>query len=227
MIFVSHKQEDEATYSIFCHTLDGAGIKRWDKETMAIGQPLPDQLVAAISKCDACVFLATKRSVESKWCMAELGAFWGSNKQVVIYVTDPDVDLQNLPAQFQGNLWTADVVKVLDTLSNLKPNVLEGVLTPDLVLLLRYLERDNQWMLPDRYGAYLAKHRSESNEISEDELKGWQRAVRYGLLYLSTHGLVEKQADTSVTYLISEYGKEILSLASVQARFEESFRLEL
>ncbi|MEH6473702.1 MAG: toll/interleukin-1 receptor domain-containing protein [Halopseudomonas sp.] len=227
MIFVSHKQEDEASYIQFCHSLDGAGIGRWDKETMAIGRPLPDQLVAAISKCNACVFLATKRSVESKWCMAELGAFWGSSKQVIIFVADPDVDIQNLPVQFQGNLWTKDVRKVLETLQNLSSNVLEGVLTPDLVLLLRYLERDNQWVLPDRYGRYLAKVRSDSDVISETELRGWERAVRYGLLYLSTHGLVDKQADTSVTYFISEFGKEILNLASVQGRFKESFDLKL
>lgn len=77
-VFISHSQKDEAAYSGFCLALDGKHIDRWDPESMAIGQSLADQLREAIRICDTCVFLATKRSVESKWCMAELGAFWGA-----------------------------------------------------------------------------------------------------------------------------------------------------
>ena len=176
MIFISHKQEDEAIYIQFCVSLDGTEIERWDKETMAIGKSLPDQLVGAISKCNACVFLATKRSVESKWCMAELGAFWGAGKQVIGYLADPEVDQNNLPVQFQGNLWTQDVRKVLETLKSLRTSVLDNILTPDLVLLLRYLERDDQWKMPDSYGIALANARGILKEISDAELRGWKSA---------------------------------------------------
>src|SRR5215207_5685878 len=73
-IFVSHSEQDDALYTNFCLTLDQAKIRRWDPKRMAIGESLADQLRKAIRACDACVFLATKRSIASQWCMAELGA---------------------------------------------------------------------------------------------------------------------------------------------------------
>ena len=202
-IFVSHSQQDEAAYSNFCLILDGSGVKRWDYETMAVGQSLADQLGEAIRNCDACVFLATKRSVESKWCMAELGAFWGAGKRVIGFLNDPEISEAQLPVQFQGNLWTRHPRKVLDAIQALAAAVPDGILTPDLVLLLRYLERDDRWILPDFYGRGLAVANGVAEEAEDAALRGWKRAVRYGLLYLAHHRLAKKQSDTSVTYSIS------------------------
>ena len=222
-IFVSHSSQDEALYSNFCLTLDGSGIERWDQDTMAVGPSLADQLREAIRICDACVFLATKRSVESKWCMAELGAFWGGGKSVIIFLADPEIDEAQLPAQFQGNLWTRDARRVLKAIKGASSTVPIDILTPDLVLLLRYLERDDRWILPDFYGKSLAVANGVPEEIDDDHLRGWKRAVRYGLLYLAHHGLTNKQSDTSVTYSISQYGKDVLNSAQVRQRFRESF----
>jgi TIR domain len=226
-IFVSHSQQDEAAYSNFCVGLDGSGVKRWDPETMAIGQSLADQLREAIRICDACVFIATKRSVDSKWCMAELGAFWGAGKQVIVFLTDPEISEDHLPIQFRGNIWTRDARRVIEQIRSLSLTLPDDVLTPDLVLLLRYLERDDRWIGPDQYGVALAAARGAPDEMTDNQLKGWKRAVRYGLLFLSYHGLVNKQADTSVTYNISEYGKDVLSMPKVRQRFRESFEREL
>jgi hypothetical protein len=222
-IFVSHSQQDEATYSNFCLALDGAGVKRWNQEEMAIGQSLADQLRQAIRICDACVFLATKRSVESKWCMAELGAFWGTGKSVIIFLADPDISEAELPAQFKGNLSTRDARRVLEAMQALSATVPDDILTPDLVLLLRYLERDDRWVLPDFYGRGLAVANGVPEEIEVAELRGWKRAVRYGLLYLADHGLTSKQTDTAVTYSISTYGKYVLNSPKVRQRFQETF----
>lgn len=222
-IFVSHSQEDEAAYSSFCLTLDGYGVGRWDPETMAVGQSLADQLREAIRICDACVFLATKRSVASKWCMAELGAFWGAGKQVMIFLADPKIGEAQLPPQFREHLRTRDARRVLETIKGLSATALDDVLTPDLVLLLRYLERDDQWVLPDFYGKALAVANGVPEEIDDAQLRGWKRAVRYGLLYLAHLGLTEKRSDTSVTYNISKYGKAVLSSPRVQQRFRETF----
>ena len=222
-IFVSHSQQDEAVYSNFCLALDGSGVKRWDQETMAVGQSLADQLREAIRICDACVFLATKRSVESKWCMAELGAFWGAGKHVIVFLADPDISEAKLPTQFQGNLWTQDARRVLESIQALAATVPDDILTPDLVLLLRYLERDDRWILPDFYGRALAVANGVADKIEDAELRGWKRAVRYGLLYLAHHGLAKKQSDTSVTYTISKYGKDVLNAPRVRQRFHESF----
>jgi len=222
-IFISHSQQDQAAYSNFCFILDRSGVGRWDPKTMAAGQSLADQLREAIRICDACVFLATKQSVMSKWCMAELGAFWGAGKQVIIFLTDPEVDESQIPAQFKGNLYTPEVGRVLEAIQNLSATALDDILTPDLVLLLRYLERDDRWMLPDYYGKALAVANGVPEAIDDAQLRGWKRAVRYGLLYLAHHRLTQKQSDTSVTYNISEYGKEVLSSPKVRQRFRESF----
>jgi hypothetical protein len=226
-VFISYSQKDEAVYSGFCYALKGAGVDFWDQHTLAVGQSLADQLREAIQVCDACVFLATKWSVESKWCMAELGAFWGAGKQVMIFITDPEVGEAQLPSQFQGNLWTRDAGKVMTSIQTLSGQMVGDVLTPDLVLLLRYLERDEQWILPDHYGKSLAVANGVSVDIGDIELRGWKRAVRYGLLYLAHHGLVNKQSDTSVTYTISEYGKSTLDSSTVRLRFPEVFKKEL
>ena len=226
-IFVSHSQQDEAVYSGFCLALDGAGVERWDQRTMAVGQSLADQLREAIRACEACVFVATRRSVESKWCMAELGAFWGAGKHVMIFLADPEVSEEQLPSQFQGNLWTRDARRILESIQALSTNVPDDILTPDLTLLLRYLERDAQWILLVFYGRGLAVANGVDKDIEDAELRGWKRAVRYGLLYLAHHGLVKKQSDTSVTYSISEYGKAVLNSSIVQKRFQESFEKEL
>jgi TIR domain len=222
-IFVSHNQQDKAVYTNFCLTLDGLGVQRWDQETMAVGRSLADQLGNAIRICDACVFLATKRSMASQWCMAELGAFWGAGKQVIIFLADPDITEEQLPPQFRGNLWTGDARKVVETIKTLSATVQDDALTPDLVLLLRYLERDVDWVQPDIYGKGLAVANGVAVETKGDELRGWNRAVRYGLLHLAHHGLTQKQADTSVTYSISSRGKEVLNSPRVRERFRATF----
>jgi hypothetical protein len=222
-VFVSHSQQDEAVYSNFCLALDGSAVKRWDPETMALGQPLADQLREAIRICDACVFLATKRSVDSKWCMAELGAFWGAGKQVMIFLADPEISEAQIPVQFQGNLWSRDARRVLEAVRALADTVPDDVLTPDLVLLLRYLERDDQWVLPDYYGRALAAANGVSDAVDDSEMRGWERAVRYGLLYLAHHGLAKQQSDTAVTYSISSYGRDVLNSDRVRRRFQAAF----
>lgn len=113
-IFISHSHVDEALYSSLCLALDGAGVVRWDVAKLTPGKSLADALRSAIQECDACVFLATTRSLESRWCLAELGAFWGAGKKVIIYLADPAVDESQLPPQFRGNLWTKNAAQLLE-----------------------------------------------------------------------------------------------------------------
>ncbi len=128
--------------------------------------------------------------------MAELGAFWGAGKKVVIFLADQEIGEPDLPSQFKENLWTRDARRVLETIKGLNPTALNDILTPDLVLLLRYLERDNRWVQPDFYGKALAVARGEPGKVGGAQLRGWERAVRYCLLYLSYHGLVQREVST-------------------------------
>ncbi len=104
--FISHSHEDKASYSTLCLALEGAQIPRFDVDTLAPGLSLADQLRAVIDQCEVCIFLATRRSIKSRWCLAELGAFWGAGKRAIVYVADPDLTEADIPPQFQGNLRT-------------------------------------------------------------------------------------------------------------------------
>src|SRR5262245_34597507 len=103
-VFISHSAKDQAIYSTLCLALDAHDVMRWDQTTMSLGGSLADQLSRAINDCEVCVFLATRRSIESPWCLAELGAFWGAGKNVVLFMADPDLAETALPPQFKGNL---------------------------------------------------------------------------------------------------------------------------
>ncbi|MEW8693081.1 MAG: toll/interleukin-1 receptor domain-containing protein [Candidatus Thiodiazotropha endolucinida] len=102
--FISHSFKDEAVYSAICLAFDAAGIERWDPKQMSIGESLADQLNVAIQSCEVCVFIATRRSIESPWCLAELGAFWGAGKKVMLFLSDPDLADSVLPPQFKDDL---------------------------------------------------------------------------------------------------------------------------
>ena len=116
MIFISHSQEDSALYSSLCLALDSAAISRWDSSTMTPTGSLADQLRSAISASRACVFVATRRSILSHWCMAEVGAFWGAAKKIFLFRGEPDLGDADLPPLFRGALWTSDARAIVDAL---------------------------------------------------------------------------------------------------------------
>jgi len=109
MIFISYSQKDQAQYSSLCVALENASLPYWNSETMKAGHSLKDQLVQAIRQCDVCIFIATRSSVESKWCLAETGAFWGARKRIVLFKADSDIDARKMPPLFEGDLWINDV----------------------------------------------------------------------------------------------------------------------
>lgn len=121
--FVSYSSKDEAIYTSVCDSLDHAGVARWNPKTMSFGDHLAGQLRDAISACEVCVFLATPHSVKSPWCLAELGAFWGAGKRVILYMTDSSLKDAALPPQFKGTLRaynSSDLTKALKEASDAK-----------------------------------------------------------------------------------------------------------
>lgn len=154
-VFISHCQKDKAAFSTLCMALKGNNIPFWDPESMQPGASLPEQLREAIATCDLCIFIATPRSLKSKWCSAELGAFWGVGKRVITFIADPTLTDDDLPPQFQGYLWTSDAEKVL----NLAKQQI-GPKTPDE---LWYTE----WQLGSHlYIETLELYKSENNNLS-------------------------------------------------------------
>lgn len=112
-VFISHSQRDETAYNMFCFALKSKGVEYWDTKTMKVGASLREELREGIKKCEVCVFLATKNSIDSAWCAAELGAFWGAGIRVLVFITDPDLSEDQIPPQFKGDLWTRNLEEVL------------------------------------------------------------------------------------------------------------------
>ena len=48
----------------------------------------------------------------SSWCAAELGAFWGAGKDVIIYLADSSLQEDQLPRQFRGHLLERNMFRV-------------------------------------------------------------------------------------------------------------------
>ena len=66
-------------------------------------EALNDELLSAIQTSDMCVFVCTEHSIQSKWCVAELGAFWGQGKKILIWKIDVDKEqIDNEFPQFAG-----------------------------------------------------------------------------------------------------------------------------
>ncbi|MEW8506669.1 MAG: toll/interleukin-1 receptor domain-containing protein [Candidatus Thiodiazotropha sp.] len=116
--FIGHSFKDEAVYTTLCLALDAAGIDRWDPKSMSLGESLSYQLQSAIRKCEICVLIATRRSIDSPWCLAELGAFWGAGKKVFMFMADPDLEDSVLPPQFKGTMRANDATKLINELKN-------------------------------------------------------------------------------------------------------------
>lgn len=131
LTFLSHSSEDKAFYTTFCLVLDAAGLERWDPKSMSVGESLAEQLQTAIRACEVCVLIATRRSVESPWCLAELGAFWGAGKKVLMFIADPDLADTTLPPQFKDTLCTDDASELIATLKNEKDEYLRRQASSD------------------------------------------------------------------------------------------------
>ncbi|MCP3964404.1 MAG: toll/interleukin-1 receptor domain-containing protein [bacterium] len=114
-VFISHDQDDKNKFDDVTDALDHAEIEWFDPYQMLGGRSLAEMLREKIRESDVCIFIGTHSSVDSRWCNAELGAFWSVGKTVVMYVADSSVDPRKLPEQFQGHLWKDSIRGVVKT----------------------------------------------------------------------------------------------------------------
>lgn len=107
----------------------------WDVQQMTPGKSLNEQIHEAVGLATHCVFLATKNSIESLWCLTEIGAFWGANKPVIVFLGDVDFSENQLPPQLQGTLHTNDAEKLVQTLldNNIANQPLRDSVTKDVI----------------------------------------------------------------------------------------------
>jgi len=118
-VFISHSFEDRPKFNEFSQLLNQKGIPFFQPLDMKGTRSLAEQLKEAINDCEVCIFVATHNSVKSSWCSAELGAFWGAGKDVIIYLADSSLKESQLPKQFQDHLQERDLFHVVDTVLEL------------------------------------------------------------------------------------------------------------
>ena len=113
-VFISYSQGDIANYTAFSGSLEHAGINYWNTESLKPGLSLADQLQNAIRGCSLCIYILTQSSAKSKWCLAEVGAFWGAGKNVFVYKADPNIDDEDMPPLLKGVFLMEDTRKLIN-----------------------------------------------------------------------------------------------------------------
>jgi CheY-like chemotaxis protein len=112
-VFISHSFENKPEFDNVADQLEQANVSYWDPNKVQSGGSLRDQLRTAVDQCSVCVFIATKRALQSSWCGAELGAFWGAGKPVIVYVADSSLEEKELPPIVQGDVWERRISRVV------------------------------------------------------------------------------------------------------------------
>jgi hypothetical protein len=113
-VFISHSFENKAEFDNIADALEQKGIEYWKPGTLKAGSLLSEQLRQSIVEAELCVFVATRHSLGSSWCGAELGAFWGADKPVVIYVAEASLSEDEMPKQFKGHLFERRIARVVE-----------------------------------------------------------------------------------------------------------------
>jgi TIR domain len=188
-VFVSHATKDEGVYNALCVALDGQRMPRWDVKSMVPDGSLAEQLRSAINECDVCILIATRRSLDSKWCLAEVGAFWGAGKPVILYVADPDLTETDYPPQFQGNLRTSDLERVIERVRCLVSDDLIKDLGPPF---------DYRWLKAE----HEARDRKLFRQAQQNSTKAQYLVIR-GRQLLSQNGeIAALRSNTELSHLI-------------------------
>lgn len=117
-VFISHDFDDKALFYNIADALEQVEVPFFNPYEMLAGRSLPEMLHQSIGESDLCIFIATQNSVDSNWCSAELGAFWGAGKKVIIYIADTSLDLDKLPEQFKGHLFEKRITKVVSAVKH-------------------------------------------------------------------------------------------------------------
>jgi CheY-like chemotaxis protein len=114
-VFISHSFDNQPEFENVADSLTRVGISFWEpKEVQSGGETLRDQLRIAVNKCMVCIFVATHRSVASSWCGAELGAFWGAGRPIIVYLADSSLMKDELPPIVEGDVWERNLSRIAD-----------------------------------------------------------------------------------------------------------------
>ena len=112
-VFISHSFENKPEFENIGDALARADVEYWNPAEIQPGASLRDQLRRAVEDCSVCVFIATRRALDSSWCGTELGAFWGAGKPIIVYLAEPSLEEHELPPIVQGDVWERRIARVV------------------------------------------------------------------------------------------------------------------
>ena len=112
-VFISHSFDNKPEFDNIADALSQAKVPYWNPAEVKPGSSLRDQLREAVDDCDVCVLVATHRALESSWCGAELGAFWGARKPVIVNLAESSLKNDELPPIVQGDVWERKISRVV------------------------------------------------------------------------------------------------------------------
>jgi CheY-like chemotaxis protein len=112
--FISHSFENKPEFENVTDALELRGVPFWNPAEIRSGASLREQLRGAVERCALCIFVATRKSIESSWCGAELGAFWGAGKPIIVYLAEASITDDELPQIVQGDVWERRISKVAE-----------------------------------------------------------------------------------------------------------------
>jgi CheY-like chemotaxis protein len=112
--FISHSFQNKPEFDNIADALEQRGVPYWNPAEVKPGASLREQLRAAVDKCGVCIFIATRDAIASSWCGAELGAFWGAGKPIIVYVAEASLTEDELPPSVQGDVWERRISRVAD-----------------------------------------------------------------------------------------------------------------
>jgi CheY-like chemotaxis protein len=118
-VFISYSFDDQPDFDNIADWLKNLGVPYWKPAEIRTGESLREQLRQVIGSCAACIFVATRNSVASSWCNAELGAFWGASIPIITYLADSSLAKEALPPIVQGDVWDRNLSHIAATADKL------------------------------------------------------------------------------------------------------------
>ena len=83
-IFISHTKLDKPFVEKLKKDLEAAGSRVWyDKDSIHVGQSIPEEINKALSQCDYFLVVLTPESVDAPWVKKELAAAEMGNKKIM------------------------------------------------------------------------------------------------------------------------------------------------
>lgn len=114
-VFISHSFKNKPEFENIVDALAQRSISYWNPSEVKAEASLREQLRAAVDRCELCIFVATRHSIDSSWCGAELGAFWGAGKPIIVYLAEPSLTENELPPIVHGDVYERRIARIAES----------------------------------------------------------------------------------------------------------------